>query len=137
MDKADKELNIRQKRFVKAKIEGKSNLKAYEEAGYSVKNKLSAKSEATKLKGKPHIQKAIDEALAFHGLTPEYAVGQLAKIVEQDKEVGAKRLAIKDVLELHGWNKADRPTLQLSVKNAFFGEGRKVIDVETSNPSEE
>ena len=73
---------------------------------------------------KPHIQQAIDDALTLHGASPEWAVGQLAKVAKQDEELGAKRLASKDILELHGWRKEERPQLQLNVKNAFFNSSR-------------
>lgn len=132
-----KKLNIRERRFVKAKVEGKTNLKAFEEAGYSVNNKEAAKVAASVKKNQPHIQEAINAALELHGATPEFAVLQLKKVAEQDDELGAKRLASKDILELHGWSKNERPTLQLQVKNAFFNSGRqtterKIIDVENS-----
>jgi phage terminase small subunit len=128
-----KKLNIKEKKLVKERISGKTQLQAYGDAGYSVKNKEAAQVNASVKFNKPHIQKAIDDALALHGATPEWAVGQLMKVAEQDKEVGAKRLASKDILELHGWNKADRPTVQIQIKDAFFSEGREVIDVETGH----
>ena len=124
MSKPKQKLTIKEQKFVTAKIQGKTNMVAYKEAGYKMEG-LSAKTDASVVKNRPHVQKAIDDALMKHGLTPEYAIGQLAKIVAQDDEIGAKRLAIKDTLELHGWNKADRPTLQLDIKNAFFGGGRE------------
>jgi hypothetical protein len=123
-----KPLNVREKKFVKAKIQGKTNLAAFEEAGYSVNNRASAQVEASKKNTSPHIQQAIEEALAMHGLTPEFAVQQLGKVAAQDEELGAKRLASKDLLELHGWSKNERPTLQLQVKNAFFNGGRQVTE---------
>lgn len=132
-----KKLNIRQKKFVKAKIEGKTNLQAYREAGYQAKNKAVAEVEASRTNRKPHIQQAINDALELHGATPEFAVLQLMKVAAQDDELGAKRLASKDILELHGWQKNERPTLQLQVKNAFFNSGRtvqdrKVVDVDNA-----
>lgn len=81
---------------------------------------------ASQINQRPHVQKLIDDALAKHGYNPEWAVVQLGKVAEQDKEIGAKRLAAKDILELHGWNKAERPTMTLDIKNAFFGGGRQV-----------
>lgn len=130
-----KKLTIKQKKFVKAKVEGKTNIEAYAEAGYSTNNKDVVKVESSRLKNRPHIQAAIEEALEINGATPEWAVRQLKKVAEQDDELGAKRLASKDILELHGWNKADRPTMQLDIKNAFFGNGRetgerKVVDAD-------
>lgn len=135
--KKTKKLNIQEKKLVKERIRGKTQLAAYEAAGYSVNNKEAAKVNASVKFNKPHIQKAIDDALEMHGATPEWAVRQLMKVAEQDEEVGAKRLASKDILELHGWNKSDRPTVQLDVKNAFFQSGREVerevIDVDSES----
>lgn len=69
-------------------------------------------------------------------MTPEWAVAQLKKVAEQDVELGAKRLAAKDALELMGWNKSQKPQVTLEVKSDFFEgrrtEGRTVIDVDTS-----
>jgi hypothetical protein len=132
-----KELNIREKRFVKAKVEGKTNLQAFKEAGYSVNNKEAAQVAASVKKNQPHIQEAINQALELHGATPEWAVLQLKHVAEQNDELGAKRLATMNILELHGWSKNERPTLQLQVKNAFFDSGRqtqerKIVDVENT-----
>lgn len=127
-----KKLNIREKRLVKAQIEGKTQLQSWKEAGYSVNNRASAAVEASKKINAPHIQQAIQEALEITGATPEWAVLQIKKVAEQDEELASKRLASMNILELHGWQKNERPTLQLQVKNAFFGESRKVIDAEDS-----
>ena len=75
-----------------------------------------------------NVKAAIEAALEHHGATPEFAVGRLKQIAEQDKEIGAARLASKDILELHGWHRGDRPTDELQIANAFFQETRKVID---------
>lgn len=129
-----KKLNIREKKFVAYKVQGLTNAEAYVKAGYSAPKKITAQVQGSIKKNKPHIQQAIQEALDKQGLSPEWAVEQLGKVAAQDDEIGAKRLAAKDILELHGWNKAERPSMQLQVKNAFFGTGRQtdqrdVIDV--------
>jgi len=128
---AKKKLTIKEKKFVAAKVQGKTNVEAYKLADYAPMKKESMNAVASKIKNKPHIQQAIDDALVKHGASPEWAVLQLMKVAEQDKEIGAKRLASKDILELHGWNKADRPTLQLDIKNAFFGNARNTNADET------
>lgn len=134
--KKSKNLTLREKKFVKAKVEGKTSVQAYKEAGYAPMKLESERAVSGRINTKPHIQKAIDDALEKHGATPEWAVKQLMRVAEQDKEVGAKRLASKDLLELHGWSKSERPTMTLDIKNAFFGEGRgnepTVIDQEES-----
>lgn len=122
-----KKLTVKEKKFVAAKVQGKTHKIAYAEAGYKMRGP-SAAVDASVVYNKPHIQQAIDDALALHGATPEWAVKQLMKVAQQDEEVGAKRLASKDILELHGWNKADRPTLTLDIKNAFFGQARETND---------
>lgn len=129
-----KELNIREKRFVAAKVRGLKHLDAMKEAGYTVGKKQTAMVRASQKMAEPHIQIAIRDALAISGATPEFAVKQLVKVAEQDEELGAKRLASKDILELHGWNKADRPTMNIEFSGNFFNEARsdtrEVIDGE-------
>ena len=132
-------LTIKEKKFAAAKVAGKSNREAYELAGYSKNmNRNTTDVAASMIKGRPNVQAAIDAALAKHGLTPEYAVGQLAKIVAQDEEIGAKRLAIKDTLELHGWNKADRPQVHVKFEGSFFKQsrGNDFIEGETVDADE-
>lgn len=118
-------LTIKEKKFAAAKVAGKSNAEAYDLAGYSLNAKPTTKAvSASQIKARPNVQAAIDAGLARAGLTPEYAIEQLAKIVSQDDELGAKRLAIKDTLELHGWNKADKPQVHLKIEGAFFQQAR-------------
>lgn len=118
-------LTIKETKFAAAKIAGKKDLDAYAEAGYSVnKNSQINAVAASQIKARPNVQAAIDAGLAKAGLTPEYAIEQLAKIVAQDEEMGAKRLAIKDALELHGWNKADKPQVHVKIEGSFFSAAR-------------
>lgn len=124
-----KKPTIKEKKFAKAKVEGKSNREAYREAGYAPLKPDTEKVAASVIKNRPHVQKLIDDALEAQGMTPEWAVAQLKKVAEQDEELGAKRLAAKDTLELMGWNKSQKPQITLEVKSAFF-EGRRVIDVD-------
>lgn len=126
-----RKLTPKERKFVKGKVEGKPQRQAYLEAGYAVMKKNSMDVAASKVAAKPHIQQAIEEALQKQGATPEFAVQQLVKIATQDEEMGAKRLASMNILELHGWNKADRPTIQLDINNAFFGGARKIDNDQT------
>lgn len=121
-----KKLTDKEKRFVKARVEGKNRIEAFKEAGYSVSqvSHNSNKVAASKVNSREHVQQAIDAALQKGGLTPEYAVEKLKEVIDQDKEIGAKRLAIKDALELMGWNKMERPQNVLAINNAFFNESR-------------
>lgn len=115
-----KKLTGKERKYAIAKIKGATNIDAYKQAGYAIAKPNTMKNEASIINKRPHIQAVINEALERENLTPELAVSELKKIVVQDKEIGAKRLAIRDTLELHGWRKDDRPTLSISVKNAFF-----------------
>ena len=135
MIKKKKKLTMKERKLIKAKVQGMTNIDAFKAAGYATDTTPKAVSvNASRAINRPHIQDAINAALEAQGLTPEWAVAQLGKVAAQDDEIGAKRLAAKDLLELHGWNKAERPTMQLQVKNAFFSNGRNtnegIIDVE-------
>ncbi len=122
--KAHTKLTPRQSKFVAGKVAGKKNAIAYKDAGYSVSSRAVAEVNASRLLNKANIQQAIDKALEHHGATPEFAVGRLKVIAEQDKEIGAARLASKDILELHGWRRGDKPTVTLEIGNAFFNQVR-------------
>lgn len=130
-NRGKQKLTIKEKKFVAAKIAGKTNRDAYREAGYSTNTNLATiDSAASAINTRPNIQAAIDAGLASAGLTPEYAIKELEKIVSQDDELGAKRLAIKDVLELHGWNKADRPQVHVKLEGSFFNAARTKDPIE-------
>lgn len=130
-----KQLTVKQKKFVNEVIKGTPKYKAYEKAGYKASTNQIARSESSKLTAKPNIQNAINEALQKAELTPEHAIGELAKIVNQDKELASKRLAIMNTLELHGWNKTSTPQQVLQINNQFFSDvvsdnkDSEVIDV--------
>lgn len=131
MPRGKKKLTVKEKKLVAGIVSGDTQVRAYEKAGYAVGKSKSANAvNANKAVKRPHVQEAIDAALAKHGMTPEWAVQQLGKVAEQDKEIGAKRLAAKDILELHGWNKAERPTMSLKIDNAFFGDARRKEPIE-------
>lgn len=130
-------LTIRQRKFVANKVAGKTNAQAYVDAGYAVTSRPVAEVNASRLLKNANIQQAIEAALEMHGATPEFAVGRIKQIAEQTDEIGAARLAAKDILELHGWRKGEQPGITLNVKNAFFGESRnrkntEVIEGETA-----
>lgn len=123
-DKPKRRLTVRQKKFVAAKVAGKTNVEAYKQAGYDAKNRAIAESNASRLTRNESIQAAIDAALSAHEATPEFAVGVLKQVADQETEIGARRLAAKDILELHGWRKDQRPQMSLNIKQAFFTEAR-------------
>jgi hypothetical protein len=121
----DGKLTVRQRKFVANKVKGMTNHEAYLKAGYQASSYNIARNNSSKLMAKDNIQQAIDTALEYHGATPEFAVGRLKAIAGQDKELGASRLASKDILELHGWRRGEKPQLQIQV-NGFFGESRTI-----------
>lgn len=128
----NKKPTTKERKYLKARIGGKTKKDAYKLAYSANTNDNVIQVAANKIEKRPHIQAAIEAALEAQGLTPEWAVAQLGKVAEQDDEIGAKRLAAKDLLELHGWNKNERPTVQIQMKNAFFQSGRdtgEIIDV--------
>lgn len=126
---------MKERKFVKLKIQGKTNSDAYN-GSYSPQKAEVARVAGSVVGSRPHVQQAIEDALEAKGMTPEWAVAQLKKVAEQDVELGAKRLAAKDALELMGWNKSHRPQVTLEVKSDFFegrrADNRTVIDVDTS-----
>lgn len=131
-----KKLTMKERKFVKLKIQGKTNIEAYNSA-YTPQKSDVARVAGSVVGSRPHVQQAIEDALEAKGMTPEWAVAQLKKVAEQDVELGAKRLAAKDALELMGWNKSQKPQVTLEVKSDFFEgrrtEDRTVIDVDTSS----
>lgn len=122
-------LTIKESKFVAARVSGMTQPQSLVAAGYSIpKTKRGIYSVANRVEKRPDVQKAIQEALDLIGASPEYAVKQLYKVADQDIELGAKRLAAKDILELHGWKKAERPQVALDIRNAFFGRPRETED---------
>lgn len=111
-------MSPKQTKFVTAKIRGKSNREAGLIAG--AKTPAGADMYANRMLKNVKIQQAIQDALVLHELTPEFAIKELKSIVEQNKEIGAKRLAIKDVLELHGFKAGKDQSINLNVKQGFF-----------------
>lgn len=125
-NRGKQKLTIKEKKFAAARASGKTNRESYKEAGYSMNSNINTiDAAASAINRRPNVQSAIDAGLKAAGLTPEYAIQQLEKIVSQDDELGAKRLAIKDVLELHGWNKADKPQVHVKLEGSFFGSARE------------
>lgn len=124
-------LNDKQKKFV-AEYVKTTNATKSAAVSHNLDNPKSAAVQGSRMLRDANIRQAIDAALEAHGATPEFAVGRLKAIAEQDKEIGASRLAAKDILELHGWQRGDRPTLTLNVKQAFFKRSRATnpIDIE-------
>lgn len=126
-EKSSKKLSVRQQKFVSEVIKGNTKTTAYKKV-YKPQtvNQNSIHRQASKVSRNGLVAQAIENALEANQLTPELAVKELKKIVVQDEELGAKRLAIKDSLELHGWQRGDKPTITLDIQNAsFFNSARK------------
>lgn len=98
----DVKLTHKQRVFVKSIVEGKSKKRAYIDAYNTNGHNPTVYAEASRTARLPQVRQAIDQALAAHELTPEYAIANLKHIAEQDKDLGAKRQACLDILELHG-----------------------------------
>lgn len=113
-------VKIPPKRFAATYIaEGQNGTKAVMKLDPAASKEVAAVKSSRMLRN-DNVRKAIEDALKVHGATPEYAVGVLKDVADQDKEIGAKRLAAKDILELHGWQRGDRPNITLDIKNASF-----------------
>lgn len=132
----DRPLKPHERVFVKEFVKT-SNLTKSAQKALNNPNKSSSAVAGSRMFKKPNIQRAIDAALDKVGATPEFAVQVLADVAEQTEEIGARRLAAKDILELHGWRKEVRPQTTLQINNAFFKDivdsnskdDREVIDV--------
>lgn len=115
-------LSTKEKKYVTAIVRGSTKQQAGLKAG--AKTPVAASKYANRMSKDVKIRQAIDEALAKADLTPEHAIMELKYIVDQNKEIGAKRLAIKDVLELHGYNAKSAKTTNLNINNGFFAVSR-------------
>lgn len=129
-------LTLKQKRFVAEYIKSGNGTRSAMIA-YPNQTMMAAAVQSSDNLRKPNIQEAINDALAKHEASPEYAVGILKHVADQNEEIGAKRLAAKDILELHGWRKGETPNVQITANNAFFnarGVDKRSPAVDT-NPS--
>lgn len=117
-----KKLTAKERKFVTEIVKGATKTEAYMKTYNTKGNKTTVHSEASRTASKPHVKHAIDSALELHGLTPEHAIKELKYIVDQNDEIGAKRLAIMNTLELHGWRKDERPQSVLQINNSFFSD---------------
>jgi hypothetical protein len=94
-------------------------------AGYQVDTTTQkGKQVASQIYGenmkKPEIQRRIDQALESQGATPEFAVSVLKSVANQEKEIGARRLAAKDILELNGYKSGNSGKVELNIDKGFF-----------------
>lgn len=118
-------LTPKERKFVNAKVKGLSQREAYKQA-YNVQPTTKIHTidrNASKVASRDRVTLAIEQALDANELTPEHAIKELKKIVDQDENPGAKRLAIKDVLELHGY-KAVTPKMSFNIDKGFFSSSR-------------
>ena len=118
-----KQLTPKQAKFVAAKVQGASNRKAGLVAG--APTPYAADKYAQRQSKNVQVAKAIEDALEHHGATPEFAIGRLKAIAEQDHELGASRLAARDILDLNGWKKGETSTVTVDIKQAFFTKARQ------------
>ena len=96
------QLTYKNRKFVNAIIAGKTQTQAYKDA-YNTKGHLpTVYAEASRTARLPQVQLAIEQALISQSATPEFAVRQLKKVADQNKNYGTKRAACLDILELWG-----------------------------------
>jgi len=74
-----KKLTHKETLLVKAKAKGLTNHKAYDEAGYSETDKITAVRNTTKVLSRPHVKEALDTALAKHGITLDSSIAPIGK----------------------------------------------------------
>lgn len=132
----DAPLTIKERKFVAARISGKSQGSAALEAGSQAKDLKSAQQVGITMDRKANVRRAIEEALVNEGATPQWAASQLVKIAKQDIELEVKRKAVMDILKLHGWKEGEKPEIALEIKNAFFGTARKARTIIDASPEE-
>lgn len=63
---AKPKLTVKEAKLVAAKVAGKKNHEAYEEAGYAPTNKKSEVVNASRVLARPHVQEALQIALLYH-----------------------------------------------------------------------
>lgn len=96
-------LTIRQKKLIKGKIEGKTHLQAYREAGYRGKSKETAIVEVSKTLSKPNVQEAMMAAMTAEGITAPLLAKTIKNGLLADKTVavGKEEEAFVDVQPDH------------------------------------
>lgn len=78
MAKAAKPLTLKQVKYIKGKVAGKTNAQAYRDAGYKASNKNIANVEGSKLLRKPNLQEALQAEFIKQGITLETIVRPIA-----------------------------------------------------------
>lgn len=81
-----KSLTVKEAKLVKAKAAGKSNVEAWDEAGYSQNSKANTKVVNTsKILSKPSVQEALQAELQRQGITLEKVVKPIKDGLEAEK----------------------------------------------------
>ena len=101
-------LSAKKRIFVNAIIEGKTQTQAYIDA-YNTKGHLpTVYAEASRTARLPQVREAIEQALFSQNVSPEFAVCQLKRIAEQNRNYSTKRAACMDILKLWGWGSQEK-----------------------------
>jgi len=127
-----KELTMKQKKYVKEKIEGKTGTDAVINAGYDVKDRNSASSIAYENNQAPAIKEEISRALTSLAITPEDILKTLQRNVKQSSNYSASIVAIKFLFELMGWSK---DKAEEEVQKIVFNIDKAVIPLTVANTS--
>jgi hypothetical protein len=125
----DRPLTPRDRKFVTAYVKTSKKAKAMRIADPTLAA-ASAGVVASNTLRNINVQKAIEDALVNHGLTPDHAIAELSKLVDQDEELAVKHRAISTTLELMGWRKSDKPMVSIEM-TGFMGKSRTILDGET------
>lgn len=117
-------LGPRQRKYVAGRARGLPKRQAALKAGLPTPR--AADKFAERQSQNVAVQRAIDEALAKHELTADFAVSKIGSIANMELEARSAPSVLKasqTILELHGWRKEDKPNMTLNI-NQFFGKAR-------------
>ena len=111
-------LTVKELKFVAGIIQGKTQEQACIDAGYSAQ---SARTQASRMMSKAHIQGEIEKQVSGQGWTPEKVIGELQDLYFKAKEAEAWAPA-KDMLTLLGRHVGvlkDERTTKTEVSHSF------------------
>lgn len=126
------ELQPRQRKYVAGRAKGLPKRQAALKAGLPTPR--AADKFAERQSKNVAVQRAIDEALLKHGADPDFAVTKIVNVANMkidNKSAPSVLKAANNILELHGWNKNEKPNMTVNF-NQFFSKfhGKKVVEAE-------
>ena len=134
----DNELNVRQLKFIDGLMEGKTQKKAYIEAGYEVSDDNAAESNSSRLirndKVRKEIQKRLEDVNYRNKLrlyrVSEVAITKMVSILESDSEIADSKVKadlIKYILEIIGLKPAEEHNINLKGELGIYDPKQKLI----------